>query len=399
MVTTMATTTAALLLAAIGIVTFDAALFRRSLIFDLSALSTIIADNSTAAIVFDDPRAATETLGALRARPHMVTACIYRADGSILANYGRQATNSVCPAAGAQDGVQFSMGSLSLSHAILLRGRRVGTLVMRYELDELTGRVKIYGATVLGVLMVSSLVAFLLTSRLRAVIETPISQLVRATTSVSETSDYRVRAQKLSGDELGVLVDRFNEMLGGIQSRDNELRKALREREEAWRDAEKARERFRFMAESMPQKIFTATPGGEVDYYNRQWMEFTGLPFERIKDSGWTQFIHPEDVEDNVRAWRHSVETGEPFHFQHRVRRADGAYRWHLSRAQAMRDAAGNISMWIAIEHGHPRAKGDGGRTAPGQRRPSAVRVFREPRSSGADPECGGIQRDCGEAI
>jgi PAS domain S-box-containing protein len=348
MVTTMATTTAALLLAAIGIVTFDAALFRRSLIFDLSALSTIIADNSTAAIVFDDPRAAAETLGALRARPHMVTACIYRSDGSILANYGRQATNSVCPAASAQDGVQFSMGSLSLSHAILLRGRRVGTLVMRYELDELTGRVKIYGATVLGVLMVSSLVAFLLTSRLRAVIETPISQLVRATTSVSETNDYRVRAQKLSGDELGVLVDRFNEMLGGIQSRDNELMKALREREEAWRDAEKARERFRFMAESMPQKIFTATPAGEVDYYNRQWMEFTGLPFERIKDSGWTQFIHPDDVEDNVRAWRHSVESGEPFHFQHRVRRADGAYRWHLSRAQAMRDAVGNISMWIA---------------------------------------------------
>ena len=100
-----------------------------------------------------------------------------------------------------------------------------------------------------------------------------------------------------------------------------------------------------------PDSLFTigeATPGGEVDYYNRQWMEFTGLPFERIKDSGWTQFIHPEDVEDNVRAWRHSVETGEPFHFQHRVRRADGAYPWHLSRAQAMRDAAGNISMWIA---------------------------------------------------
>ena len=160
---------------------------------------------------------------------------------------------------------------------------------------------KIYGATVLGVLLVSSLIAFLLSSRLRAVIEMPISHLVRATTSVSETNDYGIRAQKLSGDELGVLVDRFNEMLGGIQSRDNDLRTALREREEALRDAEKARERFRFMAESMPQKIFTATPSGDVDYYNRQWMEFTGLPFERIKDWGWTQFIHPDDLEENVR--------------------------------------------------------------------------------------------------
>jgi PAS domain S-box-containing protein len=348
MVITMATTTAALLLAAIGIVTFDAALFRRSLVFDLSALSRIIADNSTAAIVFDDPRTASETLAALRARPHLVTACIYRGDGSILARYARQDATSVCPPPGTQDGAQFSIGALKLSHAILLSGRRVGTLVILYELDEITGRVKIYGATVLGVLLVSSLIAFLLTSRLRAVIETPISNLVRATTSVSETNDYRIRAQKLSGDELGVLVDRFNEMLGGIQSRDNELRKALGEREEALRDAEKARERFRFMAESMPQKIFTATPSGDVDYYNRQWIEFTGLPFEQIKDWGWTQFIHPDDLEENVRTWRSSVETGEPFHFQHRVRRADGAYRWHLSRAHAMRDASGNISMWIA---------------------------------------------------
>jgi PAS domain S-box-containing protein len=349
MVITMATTATALVLAAVGIVAFDAAFFRRSLMSDLSALSRIISDNSTAAIVFDDPRTASETLAALRARPHLVTACIYRADGSILARYARQEGNSVCPLPPAtQDKAEFSLGSLKLSHAILLNGRRIGTLVLLYELDEILGRVKIYGATVLGVLLVSSLIAFLLTSRLRAVIETPISHLVRATTSVSATNDYRIRADKLSGDELGVLVDRFNAMLSGIQSRDNELRKALREREEALRDAEKARERFRFMAESMPQKIFTATPKGDVDYYNRQWIEFTGLPFEQIKDWGWTQFVHGDDVEENVRMWRHSVESGEPFHFQHRVRRADGAYRWHLSRAQAMRDAAGNISMWIA---------------------------------------------------
>ena len=69
MVITMATTTVALLLAAIGIVAFDAFLFRQSLTRDLSALSRIIADNSTAALAFNDPRAATETLAALRARP------------------------------------------------------------------------------------------------------------------------------------------------------------------------------------------------------------------------------------------------------------------------------------------------------------------------------------------
>jgi PAS domain S-box-containing protein len=170
---------------------------------------------------------------------------------------------------------------------------------------------------------------------------------VTATTAVAETNDYGIRAQKLTGDELGVLVDRFNEMLVGIQSRDRDLRQALREREDALRDAENAHERFRFMAESMPQKIFTATPSGDIDYFNRQWMDFTGLSFDQIKDWGWTQFIHPDDVEENVREWKYSIETGEPTFSEHRFRRFDGMYRWHLSRAVAMHDAAGNISMWI----------------------------------------------------
>ena len=58
------------------------------------------------------------------------------------------------------------------------------------------------------------------------------------------------------------------------------------------------------MAESMPQKIFTATPAGEVDYFNQQWMEFTGLPFEQIRDWGWKEFIHPDDVAENIRRWK-----------------------------------------------------------------------------------------------
>ncbi len=89
MVITMMTTVAALVLAAAGIVGADTFFFRRSLQRDLSALSKIIADTSTAALAFDDSQAATETLAALRARPHLATACIYRSDGTVLARYSR----------------------------------------------------------------------------------------------------------------------------------------------------------------------------------------------------------------------------------------------------------------------------------------------------------------------
>jgi PAS domain S-box-containing protein len=129
--------------------------------------------------------------------------------------------------------------------------------------------------------------------------------------------------------------------------RAEELRRAHEQLKASEARLRESAERFRFLAESMPQKIFTATASGEVDYFNRQWMEFTGLSFEQIRDWGWTQFIHPDDLEENVRRWKHSLETGQFFELEHRFRRADGEWRWHISRAHAMRDAEGKVMMWI----------------------------------------------------
>lgn len=343
---TMLTTVVAMLLAGSGIVLADTILFRGYLQRDLSALARIVADNSTGALAFEDPAAAAQTLGALRARTHVQGACIYRNDGTVLARYARE-NSFQCPPPGREQNIRFSAMSLVLAQPIVLNQRRIGTLMVDYELGEVADRVRLYGTTVLAVLLVASFLAFLLASRLRSVIATPISRLANAATSVSETGDYGVRAEKVSGDELGVLSDRFNEMLAGIQSRDNDLKKALADREAALEEVERERERFSFMAESMPQKIFTASPTGESTYLNKLWMDFTGLSFEQIRDWGWTQFVHPDDLDDALRAWRHAIATGEPLQMTARFRRADGVYRWHLNRAQAMRDAEGAITLWV----------------------------------------------------
>ena len=113
----MATTTVALLLAGVGIVASDALLFRSYLQRDLSALARIIADNSTAALAFNDPQVAAETLAALRARTHLVTACIYRLDGTVFAKYSRPDARSGCPSAEARDELRFSRGGLIVSRA------------------------------------------------------------------------------------------------------------------------------------------------------------------------------------------------------------------------------------------------------------------------------------------
>ena len=105
-------------------------------------------------------------------------------------------------------------------------------------------------------------------------------------------------------------------------------------------------ERFHFLAEAMPIIIFTARPDGVIDYCNRQLTEFTGMACEDVHKDGRVQFIHPDDAAQDDRLWRHAIDVGEPFQTESRFRRADGVYRWHLTRAAAMRDAGG-IIIWV----------------------------------------------------
>jgi len=106
-------------------------------------------------------------------------------------------------------------------------------------------------------------------------------------------------------------------------------------------------ERLHFMADAMPQKIFTARADGAVDYFNQQWKDYTGLAPEKMQGWEWTKLIHPDDVPECVRRWQHSLNTGEHLQMECRFRQANGTYRWHLLQAQARRDAKGYISMWV----------------------------------------------------
>lgn len=117
-----------------------------------------------------------------------------------------------------------------------------------------------------------------------------------------------------------------------------------RQAEDALRDSER---QLRFVMDSVPQKLFTTTAEGAVSYANPKWLQFSGFPFEQIRDWGWKQLVHPDDLEQTLAAWRKSMASGTPFDFEHRFRGADGLYRWHLSRALPMRDKAGKIIMWV----------------------------------------------------
>jgi PAS domain S-box-containing protein len=121
----------------------------------------------------------------------------------------------------------------------------------------------------------------------------------------------------------------------------------ITERQQAEQELRAAAERFRFTAESMPVKIFTATADGAVDYLNQQWMQFTGLGFEELHSRAALTVVHPEDLDETVKRWEHAVRTGKYFEIEHRFRDRHGAYFWHLSRAHAMHDSANRVVIWI----------------------------------------------------
>lgn len=109
----------------------------------------------------------------------------------------------------------------------------------------------------------------------------------------------------------------------------------------------KSETQLQFMAESMPQKIFTATPDGKIDYLSPQWEEYVGIHAAEFMDRGWEQLFTDEEFKHIAKLWRHAMKTGEPFFIEHRLRRHDGEHRWHITQARAMHDENGTIVKWF----------------------------------------------------
>jgi len=97
----------------------------------------------------------------------------------------------------------------------------------------------------------------------------------------------------------------------------------------------------------MPQMVWSTRPDGFHDYYNARWYEFTGVPAGSTDGEGWNGMFHPDDQERAWARWRHSLETGEPYEIEYRLRHRSGDYRWTLGRALPVRDGRNAIVRWI----------------------------------------------------
>lgn len=108
-----------------------------------------------------------------------------------------------------------------------------------------------------------------------------------------------------------------------------------------------SRAQLQVLTDAMPQMVWSTRPDGFHDYYNARWYEFTGVPAGSTDGEAWNGMFHPDDQDQAWSRWRHSLETGEPYEIEYRLRHRSGDYRWTLGRALPVLDDKGAVVRWI----------------------------------------------------
>ena len=319
----MLTSSVALLLVCVVFVVYDLVTFRHAMVRNLSVLAKVIVENSTSALTFDDPGSAEDTLSALSAEGHIVAAYIYTTNGKVFAKYFREGLKrDLVPPELEKAGHRFENNHLVLFQQIVLDGEEIGTVYIKSDLREMYARLRRYVGIVAIVLVVASFVSLLLSSKLRRVISEPILRLAQTVRIVSEEKNYSLRVERHNQDEVGSLIDGFNEMLAQIQEQDAALQKAhdnlekrVKERtktlqeeiaerlraekriREIMEEVERAKQEWESTVDSLPQLVCMVDDQGHVLRTNRTveaWdlNDITDVKGQRIHD-----LFHPDCVD------------------------------------------------------------------------------------------------------
>jgi signal transduction histidine kinase/CheY-like chemotaxis protein len=197
---------------------------REGMTRNLSMVADIIGANNTPALAFNDKTAAKEDLDALSANIHIISACFYTKDGQIFAKYVRaDQPDDFSPPAIKANGAYWEKDRLLLFRRLVLDGETLGSLYIESDLREISERLKRFAWIVAVIMLASLCAAYLIASTLQRVISGPIIRLAHTAKVVSVEKNYAIRADSEGRDELGMLIDGFNEMLTQIEAGNQEL--------------------------------------------------------------------------------------------------------------------------------------------------------------------------------
>jgi diguanylate cyclase (GGDEF)-like protein/PAS domain S-box-containing protein len=324
------TTSVALILAGAGLLSYESREYRAAGTREMSALAEIVSAASTAALSFGDKQAARETLASLHGDRRILRAAVYDKAGDSFAVYDQAGTGApALPRHPWTDGAYFEQSSLLLFQSIKLTGERLGTVLLVSSTSEVQTRLKRYAGIVAAVLAGSLLLALLAMVRLQRVITEPIAYLSGVAQRVSSQRNYALRAEKSADDEIGRLIDSFNDMLAQIQLQEESLRAS--------------EERYALAAQGANDGLWDWNPVTRELYLSSRWKEMLGYSDAEIHPDleDWFRRIHPSDRERVKAEITARKADAEPiFASEYRICRKDGGYLWVLCRGIVVRDAS-----------------------------------------------------------
>jgi len=230
MLVVLATTFMALLISGVAMLLYDVHAYRNDALRDLVTQADILGRSSAPALQFNDPATARGNLQVLRVRPNIVEAAIYTDDGKLFAGYRSNDSVGRFPPAPKADGYRIEGNTITIAHRIVENREAIGTLFLRahYEVRE---RLTNYLIILLAVMFGSLVIAAIIATWLQAAVTTPLLEVTAVARDVMRRRDYSLRAKKTTRDEIGVLVDSFNDMLGEVERRAGALEQSNRDLE------------------------------------------------------------------------------------------------------------------------------------------------------------------------
>ncbi len=315
----LATSFVALALTVGALVGYEMLSSRRALVSEVAAQARLLGNLGTAALEFEDSKAAGELLEEMRSETSLVSALLVDAQGQQLGVYRRQPfpTAPLPRVAEGPEGHAFGHGMVTLRSPVAHNGRGLGFVELTSDMHRRNERIFRYFGILLGVLAVSSLAAYGMASWLRRIICAPIHELRDTAHRIAERKDFALRASLFGTDELGECTQAFNEMLDEINARDVALKRSERK------------------LDALVHSIDGIVWEREADsfrwtFVSRQSERLLGFSPEEwlAKPTLWQDQLHPDDAARALHACREAVARGQPYHLEYRLRAAEGRIVW-----------------------------------------------------------------------
>ena len=344
-----------LIAAAAALLYNDLREYRRELIGELTTHADIVGQASVPALEFNDPKAANENLALLQAKPEILAAAIYTANGTLFAQYVRPESQATAfPPLPDTDLIRTNDTELSLFKPIANKQEILGTVYLkaRYGLRQrLTDYLEILGS----VMLASLAFGLLISGSLQSYVTRAIQSVTAVARQVMEQRNFHLRATKTTDDEIGYLVDAFNDMLAEIGNRTEALEtskaaleREIGERREIQKSLQTSETRYRSLVAAMSSVIWVSDATGGLQDPQESWASYTGQRSQDYSGLGWRSAFNPEDQAAMNRRWAAAINGAASFELDTRLWHArSNRFREVIFRAVPLADEQNRVTEWI----------------------------------------------------